>query len=422
MNNKTIALSFIEGRVVRDLFENGFLDMMKSNGIDIVLFTPAATVPAFVDQWKDKVKAIEYHPMYTLNRKEQRLLKIRNIIKDKYSFAINLWLKMEYKMYETDGIFEDLLKKHNCSSIVITHPTHSFEMPIYKAARKLGLTIIGILRSWDNIHKGLRLRPDHLTVWNPVNKDEAMGVMKFEESQVHITGGSQFDPYFSDEVKQSNREDFCQEFQLNPKNPIITVATLGSFSHAYDEHYMIDYLIECIEQNLIPKESQIIIRMHPTSKLEYMQKYLAHPFIRISYIDGYIPTVGWTMTKEQVKQVGRIMKHSDVVLSPGSTITIETAIYNTPTILPVFHHYQPETGIEVFKYHFQTHFKRLKDEDLVPIVYQKEDLVKSINEALVFPDKYVNQSKKLADDYIHYYDGKSTARIVNKIKDLLNEK
>lgn len=419
MSNKTIALSFIEGRVVRDLFENGFLDMMKSNGIDIVLFTPAATVPEFVNQWKDKVKAIEYHPLYTLNRREQRLLKIRNIIKDKYSFAINTWMKIENSLYQTDGKYESLLKKYNCSTLLLTHPTHSFEMPVYKAARKLNIPVLGILRSWDNIYKGLRLRPDHLTVWNPVNKEEAMRVMKLKDDQVHITGGSQFDPYFYDEVKNSSRENFCKEFQLDPTKPIITVATLGSFIHAYDEHYLIDYLIECVEQKLIPPDSQIIIRLHPTSKLEYMQKYLAYPFIRLSYIDGYIPTIGWTMTQEQVKQVGRLMKHSDVVISPGSTITIETAIYRTSTIVPVFHHYQPESGVIIFNYHFETHFKRLKEENLVPFVYNKEDLAPAINNALKNPAEYKDQSKKLADDYIHWYDGKSTNRIAELMQQLI---
>jgi hypothetical protein len=421
MSNKTIALSFIEGRVVRDLFENGFLNMMKSNGIDIVLFTPAAKVPAFVNLWKDKVKAIEYHPIYTLNRREQRLLKIRNIIKDKYSFAINSWMKIENRFYQTDGKYENLLKKHNCSALLVTHPTHSFEMPVYKAARKLKIPVLGILRSWDNIYKGLRLRPDHLTVWNPVNKLEAMSVMKLKDNQVHITGGSQFDPYFSTEVTQSSRVDFCKEFNLDANKPIITLATLGSFVHAYDEHYLIDYLIECIEQNLIPKDSQLIIRLHPTSKLEYIQKYLGYPFVRLSYIDGYIPTIGWNMTKNQVKQVGRLMKHSDVVISPGSTITIETAIYQTPTIVPVFHHYQPESGVIIFNYHFETHFKRLKEENLVPFIYNKAELAPAINNALKNPIEYKNQSKKLADDYIYFYDGKSTLRIAALMTKLLNE-
>lgn len=421
MGNKTIALSFIEGRVVRDLFENGFLEMMNSKGVDIVLFTPAATVPSFVNQWKAKVKAIEYHPIYTLSRQEQKLLKIRNLIKDKFSFGINLWMKLENKLYKSNGHYESLLKKHNCSSLLLTHPTHSFEMPVYKAARKLGLPVLGILRSWDNIYKGLRLRPDHLTVWNPVNKEEAMRVMKLKEDQVHITGGSQFDPYFSDEVTQSIREDFCKEFNLDASKPIVTLATLGSFIHAYDEHYLIDYLIECIEQNLIPKESQLIIRLHPTSKLEYMEKYLAYPFIRLSYIDGYIPTIGWNMNLKQVKQVGKLMKHSDVVISPGSTITIETAIFNTPTIVPVFHHYQPESGVIIFNYHFETHFKRLKEEKLVPFVYIKDELPTAINNALKNPNEYIKQSKQLADDYIHYYDGKSTERIAVLINKVVNE-
>jgi gamma-glutamyl-gamma-aminobutyrate hydrolase PuuD len=422
MSKKTIALSVIEGRVVRDLFENGFLNFLEKENIEVVLYTPAATVPYFNKKWERYVKAIEYHPIYTLNKKEQRLLKIRNIIKDHFSFAIEKWMKLEYSFY--DGVSNETssLQKHGCSAIVITHPSHSFEMPIYKAARKLNLPVIGILRSWDNIYKGLRLRPDHLTVWNPVNKEEAMNVMKLKDNQVHITGGSQFDPYFSDEVTNSTREEFCRELNLDSTKPIIMVATLGSFVHAYDEHYLIDYLVDCIEKEELPEGTQLLIRLHPTTKLEYMQQYEKYSFVKLSYISGYIPTIGWNMTLQEMKLVGKMLKHVDVVISPGSTITIETAIYNTPTIVPVFHHYQPESGVVIFNYHFKTHFKRLQKENLVPFIYHKEDLVNAINDAFQFPEKFAPQSKKLADDYIHYFDGKSTERIAQKIKDLLHEK
>jgi hypothetical protein len=138
-------------------------------------------------------------------------------------------------------------------------------------------------------------------------------------------------------------------------------------------------------------------------------------------IPTMLKAIGWTMTQEQVKQVGRMMKHSDVVISAGSTITIETAIYQTPTIVPVFHHYQPESGLIIFNYHFETHFKRLKDENLVPFVYQKEDLAPALNNALKNPSTYINQSIKLADNYIHFYDGKSTERIAALMVNLIHE-
>lgn len=412
---KTIALSFVEGRVVRDLFENGFLKMLRDQNIEVVLFTPAANVPSFVNQWKDHVKAIEYHPIYTINNSEHRLLKIRDKIKTKFPFLLETWMKLEYKLYKTDNHYETLLKKHGCDFVIITHPTHSFEMPLFKAARKLNLPVLGILRSWDNLHKGLRIRPDKLTVWNEVNYKEALTMMNLTEDRVVITGGSQFDAYFSDYVKQNTREEFAKSYGLDPKSPIIMVATLGCFLHFYDETYLIDFLIESIEKGDLPHNTQMVIRLHPTTKYEFFEKYKKYPNIRLSYITGNIPSLHWTMTRKEVEEIGCLMKHADVVISPGSTITIETAIFDTPTIVPVFHHYQPALGEEMFGYHFKTHFKKLQDDDLVPFVYHKEDLCGEIKKCLQDKTYYQSKRHKLAADYIHSFDGKSTQRIADLI-------
>lgn len=412
---RTIALSLAEGRVVRDLFENGFLDMLSQSGYDVVLFTPAARVPAFREKWQSKVKAIEYQPLYKISDKEQRLLKFRLKVLSRFPILLRLWMRVEKKLYSSDAHYEKLLRKHNCSLLVLTHPTHSFELPVYKAALKLSMPVVGILRSWDNIHKGLRIRPDFLTVWNPVNKQEAVDLLKLDPEQVHITGGSQFDGYFSERVRNSTREEFCKTLNLDPRRPIIMLATLGSFLHLYDEQYLVDVLIESILKGAIPGNPQLVIRLHPTSRLEYMQKYLGYDFVRLSYIEGYIPSIGWTMSRREVEQVGCLMKHADVVVSPGSTITIETAIFDTPTIVPVFHHYQPDSGVEIFQYHFKTHFGRLRADNLVPFAETIEDLLREIRTCLSDRTYYAPQRKKLAHDYIYFFDDQSTKRVAEFI-------
>ena len=58
--------------------------------------------------------------------------------------------------------------------------------------------------------------------------------------------------------------------------------------------------------------------------------------IVLSYVDKYIPTLGWTMDNEDVDIMANILYHSDVIISPGSTVTIEAAIFDTPIVFPTF--------------------------------------------------------------------------------------
>lgn len=413
--NKVIAFSFTEGRIVRDLFYNNFFNILINNNYMIKIFSPAARVDSFVKKWgKPKQKILTLKP-FLWKDKSATLLRWRNRILNYMPFLLTMWLFIEKLLADPPDpkIINELINDKP-KLVVITNPMEHHEYPLYRAAQYLGIPTLGVVRSWDNLYRGFRIRPDHLAVWNSINKNEAIEIQRFNPDKVHIIGATQFDPYFQDEGKIS-KDSFAKLLNFNPKKPLITLALLGPFQHQYDETYLLDWLIGAIESGQIPKESQIVCRLHPWSRLEQFLKYQKYDFIRLSWMTEFIPSLGWTMTKEDVYFVGNLLRHSDVVISPGSTITIETAIFDTPTLLPIFHTYQPELGKIQFNNHLSTHFKRLKDLDLVPIIETPDDLAKAINHCLLDRSWYREARKHLVDDYMHFTDGKSTDRLAELI-------
>jgi hypothetical protein len=408
-----IALSISEGRVIRDLFENGFLEILQARDIQVTCFTPAANVPSFISRWKKEGISFQLLYPYKLDNLAYRALHLRERILHRIPEGIKLWEKIEWKFYSYEKYYRDAMQGIDLA--VITHPMFHSEMPIFLAAKTLNIPTLGVLRSWDNLYKGLRIRTDILAVWNEVNRQEAIQLLKFEPERVVAIGGAQFDAYFSPEANWS-RNEFAEKLKLDPDRPIITLATLGAFLPMYDETYLVDFLLQAIQEGKIPSNAQLVIRLHPASKLEYFSKYLGLPNVRISYIDQYIPTLGWTMTRQDVQFMANLLRHSDVVVSPGSTITIETAIFDTPTVVPIFHTYQPELANEQYGFHLAKHFKRLAELDLVPIIRNPEDLIPAINRALTDRSWYQAQREQLVKDYIGYTDGKSTERLVNLIE------
>jgi len=395
---------------------------LVDQGFAIDIFTPAARIPAFTSKWEQG--EIKFYPLdpFFLNKNEYRSQEIRKrLIKSAYSL-LPAWNKLE-KIWisKPDPNIVQVLREGNVKLAVITNPMHHYEQPIFSAAQALGIPTLGVIRSWDNLYKGLRIRPDTLAVWNPINSLEAIQLMKYSPSRVEIIGSTQFDPYF-DPSGVLNRSQFCNKLNLDPNRPIITLATLGPFQHQYDETYLMDWLIDAIMTGLIPKDCQLVCRLHPASRLEQFLKYTNNNFVRLSWVEGYIPSLAWTMTKEDVFLVGNLLRHSDVVISPGSTITIETAIFDTPTIVPIFHTYQPELGKKQFDQHLSTHFRRLREMDLVPIVDNPQDLAQSINHALVDRTWYKEQRIQLVKDYVYFTDGNSTERLGSLIIRLALEK
>lgn len=413
-----IVISFTEGRVVRDWFSTGFIHKLVENKYSVYVFTPAAKVPSFVESWKQE--GIKIFPLnrYFLGKKELRTLSLQAYLVKNAPRLLPFFLKIKnYLLMPPDISTVDKLKEIKPALIVLSNPMEHYEYPVSSAAQKIGITRLGVIRSWDNLYKGLRIRPNFLAVWNETNKEEACRIMKYDPSHVKVIGATQFDPYFADDSKWS-REQLANEFSLDPSNPIITLATLGSFQHQYDETYLLDWLISAREKGEIPPNSQIICRLHPSSRLECFQPYRKYSYIRLSYMQTHIPTLAWTMTRDEVILVGNLLRHSDVVISPGSTITIETAIFDTPTIVPIFHPYQPELAELQFGRHLSQHFGRLKTECLVPILDKSEDLAPAIMRALRDRSWYSAERKQLVKDYIQFTDGKSSDRLISLISEL----
>ena len=219
--NKCIAISFTEGRVIRDFFENNLVGMLQQNGYKVIFFTPAERVPEFKKQWNQQGVAIYPLLPYTPSKKEIRAENIRKRIKSASTFWHHWLLKQYPSFFRADDAIAAILKKEKCEMILITNPMFRNETMLWSTAKKLGIKTIGAVRSWDNLHQGLRIYPDELLVWNEVNKQEAIELMGFSQKHIHITGACQFDQYFNPEYYQT-KEEFCKQLDLDSNRPIIT--------------------------------------------------------------------------------------------------------------------------------------------------------------------------------------------------------
>jgi len=407
---KTVVISFSEGNVIRNYFNQGLLDELQENGFKIVFFTPAATVPYFVEIYRQKdievIPLLHYMPSSWESRSELLRKKI-----GKYSLVAERWLKrQEHRFYKNLDFYLHHLQRIKPSFLLFTNPMYRHEIPLFMAAKRLGLKNAGLLRSWDNLHMGLKFFPDKLLVWNKVNAEEASCLMGYKKEDIEVIGPCQMDPYFNKESFWT-KEAFCRRFHLDPIRKIITLATIGRLVHGYDENYIVDQLVQMIQQKQIPGDPQLIIRLHPVSRYEEFLQYIELPFVRISHVTEHIPTLGWTMSTQDVIEVANILKYTDVLISPGSTITIEAAIFDTSTIFPVYHHYQPALGGYFYNTILKMHHKRLKELDLVPFVEKKENLLPAILRCLEEPEWYKAKRMRLVKDYVHFSDGSSTKRL-----------
>lgn len=410
-----IAISITEGRTVRDLFYNGLLDYLSDVGFKhITIFTEAVRVSDFVQVWQRPW--IEFFPLFPCDSNTWRSRAFwmrRRIVRLKSQGLLNVWLRWEQnRFYPPRPEYAEVFRKNRPSLLLTTHAHLYREAELITTAHSLRIPTLGVVRSWDNVHKGLRSRPQRLAVWNEINRQEVIELEGYRPENVKVIGSPQFDPYFDPDVIWP-REKLAEYFNLDPSRPIFLFASLGNFFPELDETCWMDVLLALFDRGMISGKPQIICRLHPWSRLEQFRRYAEHPDVRLSYVERYWPSLQWYMTREEVVLMANMLKHADVVITPGSTVTLEAAIFDRPTVVPVFHPYQPERAQSYFKtWVLGKHFRRLEKLDLVPIIRRQEDFAPALSRCLLNPEWYRHQRKQMVREYVYFTDGRSTERLV----------
>lgn len=422
---KRILIEVHEGQVVRNLLENNLLSLITQQGCEVLLVTSGARVPAFVRRYQQP--GVTFRDLNLISTSLSRA--------ENYEFAFSKWLAKRQWHSARRVLWEQwgeptaarraqrerqLLEEWKPDLVISTHLSQIYGRGLVAAARKMGIPTLGNLNSWDNAWKGLRIRPDVITCWSNNNVQEVSTLNAYKPEAVKVIGAPAFDPYFAPDA-QWTREAFCSRLELNPERPILVFATLGQFSQQIDETNPLEVLLRAIDDSKIRNQPQVILRLHPWSRDTFFKPFIERSDVTVSRYENYIPGLGWAPTRDEVIMAGNLLKHADVVLSPGSTMSIEPAIFDTPTIVPVFNEYMPEVFDDYFKRTWiNQHFGRLHKNNWIPIVRSADAMINAVNRALEDPAWYQDGRKKIREEFLGPLDGKATERFVETILEMVN--
>jgi hypothetical protein len=421
-----ILIEIHEGHIVRNLLENDLLALLTADGAEVLLVTSGARVRAFVERYCRPgvtVRDLNLIAQTSLTRLEDYELALGNALTSRGLMAARrtLWRWVgEPAAERTNPATAALIDEWRPDVVVSTHLSQNYGRGLIAAARRRGIPTVGNVNSWDNVWKGLKIRPDIVTCWSSNNRDEVCKLAAYRPDEVEIIGAPAFDPYFADDANWT-RDELCARLGLDPARPFLLFATLGQFTQQIDETNMAEVLLRALDDGRLNAKSgtpkpQIVLRMHPWSREAYFRPLLQHPDVFMSRYEGYFPGLGWSPTRDETILAGNLMRHAGAVISPGSTMCIEAAIFDTPTIVPVFNEYMPE----VFETYFRQtwlnqHFGRLYQRDWVPVLRDADGLIDAVNRALAEPDWYQNGRAQIRAELLGPLDGKATERFATII-------
>ena len=112
----------------------------------------------------------------------------------------------------------------------------------------------------------------------------------------------------------------------------------------------------------------------------------------------------------------QLLRHADVMVNFATTVTLECAIVDTPTLLVAFSPIDPdEMQRYVVGLHFKMHYQALVERDLVPVAWDRAALVSWINRYLDDPSLYRAQRMQIVREWVQFTDGWSGERLGDAI-------
>jgi hypothetical protein len=404
---RTIFISVQTGMVVRDVLRSGPLRRVLGHpDTHVVLLTPGVRDPAFVDEFAHERVNIVPHTPYAPTPMVWRLMtrRWRHARTPALADAIH---RLEARFIPTPPDYERLFAEYRPSLVVSGDPLRPGDANLIAAARRHGVPSLGSVRSWDNLMKHLRTRPDAVTVWNAINAREAVEIDRFRPDQVTQVGAPQLDVYFS------NRD--TADLGLDPRKKTLVLAT-SSFTYESDQTYLVDMLLEAMRNGEIRHPLQIVLRLHPDDRVGRYLKYRQAPEIILDIPERYMATLGWTMTQADLQRMAALLERADIMVNFATTVTLEAAIVDTPTLLVAFSPIDPdEMQRYVVGMHFGLHYKALVERDLVPVAWDRSQLVNWVNRYLDDPSLYRAQREAIVREWVQFTDGCSGRRLGDAI-------
>lgn len=322
-----------------------------------------------------------------------------------------------------DNITYELFNRHKPDVVVALSMTNfEFDVPIAKEAKRRGVKIVGMVRSWDNFssHGLLRVVPDVLFLQNKFLKEMAIKYQAIDEKEIPITlvGLPHYDAYHSPEKFLISREEFFKMYNLDISKKLIVYGAMGDFLFP-QEAELANIFEEIVEKKLVKEKAQIFFRVHPKfpnalNKIKQMKHVLAD--LSPSYIDQ-----SGRQTKLDSKSIFiNTLVHADVVISGASTVVIDAIVLNKPIICVGFDGSTPNkdvgywTSVKRF-YDTYTHFEALMATGAIKLAKDKNELAEQINRYFANPAVDSKKRKRVLDIFVEPFDGHAGERVAQQI-------
>lgn len=315
-----------------------------------------------------------------------------------------------------DPGFGPYFERYRPSAVFLAHLFDDVEAALLREAHHRGVPSVGYINSWDKVttRASVRLLPDTMLVFNDIVKTEVMRYADMPADRVIPTGIPQYDRYVT--TRPAPREEFFKRIGIDPSKRLVVYAPMGrTFSDSDWE--MIDILRAAIERGRIGPDAALLVRFQPNDfvdEAELKRRPGLHydiPGIRF----GTERSVDWDMSFDELDHLAATLAHLSVLVCYASSIAIDAAIFDKPTVGIAFEVKQQPLARSPTQYYRTEHYVKAVATGGIRLAKSKDDLVLAINAYLADPSLDREKRERLVNAQCWRLDGKAGERIARAI-------
>ncbi|RJP55281.1 MAG: hypothetical protein C4557_01670 [Anaerolineaceae bacterium] len=296
-----------------------------------------------------------------------------------------------------------------------------------REAQRKGIPAFAAITNYDNIvNMGYRgFNPTCLAVWSRQMADEVIKLHEYPAKKLEVVGAVQYDRYL--QPLTMSREEFLTSIGLDPVKKTVFFAGGVNVNH-YFEIYRI--FVEQKER-LWGGDFNFIVRPQPHAKLldapgwQVVEKLFVDAGVYVSN-PGVVDANGSRTQEIRIDlgmddgpdELNYLLRYSDVLVNNFSTMGLEAAICDLPTI-----HIGYDAYTFGVKFGVTTGFQQRMTHNRRPLRLKASKVAKSDQQLLAFIEQYLNDRSFDREDRHEYavsecgeLDGMATSRLTDMIK------
>lgn len=450
-----LGISISTGWAVRNFFQTGIVDALKSNYRIVVFTTPMLQEKLVANGYRDGVDFMVLKDSgEPLAWRLFRQIKKKIYMESRKSNTELLWEKYVRRPFyqkigshvvrfltkfidpndilaaietvdfalnsneESEGAFD----KIKPDVFFATHASTFFEDSLLHSCVKNDVPVTFMVLSWDHLSSKVILSGKYkaILVWNKITKAEILGTSSsYTDDQISIVGVPQYDCYRR--APDMTYQQWCQKYGLDPDLRTILFSTMPQARHE-QQHIILGELLQAItEGELASDRLQVLIKCHPFDNSDRYDPLLGKGYpvgICRSTLPSKADPDEWFPSAEEMFVSRDALYFCDININIFSTVTLEAAYYDKPIIHIAFDPNPVTNRIPCREYYNFEHFKNITNSGASILVISQSELTKAISTYLVDPSCRQHERKSLVDMYFVSDEKPSTQNVIDHFKGL----